>query len=76
MSYAHMYVYRTVAIVRRLDQRESCIRGHHIYKDITNSLDGEVLQCDRGPHKNSGSILKKGIIVDRWTFTVKTDCLL
>ena len=46
--------------------RESCIHGHHIYKEIRNPCLGEVLQCERDPHNvvNQYSVaVKKGVIV-------------
>ena len=41
--------------------RESCVRGHHIYKEIRNPCLGEVLQCERDPHN----------VVDRYSVAVK-----
>ena len=42
-------------------RRESCIRGHHIYKEIRNPCLGEVLRCERDPHN----------VVDQYSVAVK-----
>ena len=58
---------------RRLDRRESCICGHHIYKDMWNPLVGEVLQCEKDPHNAADrySVAVKKRRSRRQTFTVK-----
>ena len=48
-------------------RRESCIRGHHIYKNIRNPAVGEVLVCEGEPHnaadRYSVAIAKGGVVV-------------
>ena len=62
---------------RRLHRRESCICGHHIYKDMWNPLVGEVLQCEKDPHNAADrySVAVKKRRSRRQTFTEKyQDC--
>ena len=53
--------------VHRDSWRESCIRGHHIYKEyIRNPCLGEVSQCKRDPHNvvdQYSVAVKKGVVV-------------
>ena len=49
-------------------RRESCIRGHHIYKNIWNPAVGEVLVCEREPHNAADryfvAITKGAFLID------------
>jgi hypothetical protein len=68
------YICRTVAIGRSKGIMYS-LSPH--YKDKTNPFVGEVRVAVRQGSPQCGrSILKKGIIIDRRTFTVKNDCSL
>ena len=48
-------------------RRESCIRGHHIRKEIWDPAIGEVVQCEREPRNGtdrySVAITKGGVVV-------------
>ena len=48
-------------------RRESCIRGHHVHKNIWNPAVGELLVCEREPHnatdRYSITITKAGAVV-------------
>ena len=33
-------------------ERNSCVHGYHIYKDIWDAIIGEELQCEREPDTN------------------------
>ena len=60
-------------------RRESCIRGHHIYKEIRNPCLGEVLQCERNPHNvmdRYSVAVKKGVVVGHLPRKVSRLCSL
>ena len=48
-------------------RRESCIRGHHVYKSLWNPVLGEVLLCEKKPHnatdRYSVAVTKRGVVV-------------
>ena len=46
------FVYTRLTRACRMEElrRESCIRGHHVYKSRWNPVLGEVLLCEREPH--------------------------
>ena len=35
-----------------VNERSSCVRGYHIYKDIWDTVIGEEIQCEREPDTN------------------------
>ena len=73
----------TVPIGKRLNRRESCIHGHHIYKYITNPFIKPQCACAAKAYSSllvggqcsatgRTDTIKKGVAVDHWTFTPKT----
>ena len=61
-------------------RRESCIHGHHIYKEIWNPCLGEDLQCERDPHnvvdRYSVAVKKGGVVVGHLPRKVSRLCSL
>ena len=45
-------------------QKESCVRGYHVYKDIWNAALGEELQCQR-ERGNSSDLYAVAVLKDR-----------
>ena len=45
-------------------QKESCVNGYHVYKDIWNAALGEELQCQR-ERGNSSDLYAVAVLKDR-----------
>lgn len=61
-------------------RRESCIRGHHIYKEIWDPTVGEVVQCKREPRnaadRYSVAVTKGGVVVGHLPRRISRLCSL
>ena len=61
-------------------ERNSCVRGYHIYKDIWDAVIGEELQCEREPDNRSDryavAIKKDGIIIGHIPRKISQACSL
>ena len=74
-----LWLATTWRIVEKL-QRELCIRGHHIYKEIWDPVIGELVQCEREPRNEadiySVAITKGGVFVGHSPWRIFRLCLL
>ena len=62
-------------------EKNSCVRGYHIYKDIWDAVIGEELQCERSPiiEAIAGyavAIKKDGIIIGHIPRKISRTCSL
>ena len=61
-------------------ERNSCVRGYHMYKDIWNAVIGEELLCEREPDNRSNryavAIKKDGIIIGHLPRKISRTCSL
>ena len=60
--------------------RESCVQGHHIYKEVWNPVVGEVPLCERELHKAadqySVAITKGGVVIGHLPCKISRLCSL
>ena len=61
-------------------ERESCIRGYHVYKEIWDASIGEYVLCEREPFNRidryTVAVLKNDTIVGHITKNLSHVCLL
>ena len=59
-------------------ERNSCVRGYHVYKDIWDAVIGEELVCEREPDNRSNryavAIRKDGIIIGYLPYKISRAC--
>ena len=61
-------------------ERNSCVHGYHIYKDIWDAVIDEELLCEREPNNRSDqyavAIKKDGIIIGHLPHKISRACSL
>ena len=59
-------------------QKESCVRGYHLYKDVWNAVLGEELLCRRGAGNSSDlytvAVLKDGTTIGHLPRKISARC--